>query len=95
MMLSKKTEIIENINEPNTPETVLFGLILVNFFHLKNFPKTYPPTSEQIVKIITQIKSIYDDTVSFLKNRIESKANTRITAKNIIVNFLLKAENSS
>ena len=85
----------EKIKEPIAPEIVFFGLIFVNFFHLKSFPKTYPPTSEQIVKIIIQINSIYDDTVSFLKNRIESKANTRITAKNIIVNFLLKAENSS
>ena len=34
--LSKK----ENINEPRTPDTVLFGLIDVNFFHLNIFPKT-------------------------------------------------------
>ena len=43
----------ENINDPNTPDKVFFGLILVNFFHLKIFPKAYPPTSEQITSIIT------------------------------------------
>ena len=30
----------ESINEPKTPEKVFFGLILVNFFHLSNLPKT-------------------------------------------------------
>ena len=30
----------ENINEPRTPDTVLLGLIDVNFFHLNIFPKT-------------------------------------------------------
>ena len=28
----------EKINDPNTPDTVLLGLIFVNFFHLKTFP---------------------------------------------------------
>ena len=41
------------MNEPIEPDTVLLGLILVNFFPPKVFPKTYPPTSEktQIMKI--------------------------------------------
>ena len=28
----------EKINDPKTPDKVFFGLILVNFFHLKIFP---------------------------------------------------------
>ena len=43
----------ENANDPKTPDKVLFGLILVNFFHLKIFPKTYPPTSEHTHRMIT------------------------------------------
>ena len=50
------TENNEKIKEPNTPDKVFLGLILVNFFHLKIFPKTYPPTSEHIHKIITHNK---------------------------------------
>ena len=42
----------DNINDPTTPDKVFLGLILVNFFHLKIFPKVYPPTSEQITRII-------------------------------------------
>ena len=42
----------ENINDPKTPDKVLLGLIEVNFFHLKIFPKTYPPTSEHIQRMI-------------------------------------------
>ena len=47
------TENKENINDPKTPDKVFFGLIEVNFFHLKIFPKTYPPTSEHIQRMIT------------------------------------------
>ena len=36
-----------NIKEPIVPETVLFGLILVNFFPPINLPITYPPISEK------------------------------------------------
>ena len=36
-----------NIKEPIVPETVLFGLILVNFFPPINLPTTYPPISEK------------------------------------------------
>ena len=36
----KKTDSIEKKKEPITPDKVLLGLILVNFFHLKTFPKT-------------------------------------------------------
>ena len=64
---NKKTEHKEKINEPKTPDIVFFGLIFVNFFHLKSFPNTYPPTSEAIVKIITQINKTNDEAVSFLK----------------------------
>ena len=39
---------IEKKYDPKTPEMVFFGLILVNFLHLKIFPKTYPPISELI-----------------------------------------------
>ncbi len=38
----------DKINEPNEPETVLFGLIFVNFLPLKIFPNDKPPISEQI-----------------------------------------------
>ena len=34
------TKISEKKNDPKTPEMVLFGLIFVNFFHLKTLPKT-------------------------------------------------------
>ena len=70
---NKKTEHKEKINEPKAPDTVFFGLIFVNFFHLKIFPNIYPPTSEQIVRIITQINKTNDEAVSFLKCKIESK----------------------
>ena len=36
----------EKINEPNHPEIVLFGLILVSFFPPIVLPTTYPPMSE-------------------------------------------------
>ena len=36
----------EKISEPTEPEIVLFGLILVNFGPLNNFPKINPPISE-------------------------------------------------
>ncbi len=44
----------ETVKEPKTPDKVFFGLILVSFFHLNVFPNTYPPTSEQMVRIINQ-----------------------------------------
>ena len=47
-------QIIEKKNDPKTPEIVFFGLILVNFFHLKILPKTYPPISEHMQRIIIQ-----------------------------------------
>ena len=45
--------IIEKTNEPMLPDTVLFGLIFVNFFPPINLPTKYPPVSEnmQIIKI--------------------------------------------
>ena len=46
----------ENVNEPKTPDKVFFGLILVNFFHLKIFPNTYPPTSEHTTRMIIHNK---------------------------------------
>ena len=92
---NKKTEAKENTNEPKAPDTVLFGLILVNFFHLKIFPKVQPPISEHIVRIIIQINKTNDDAVSFLNCKIESKDITRITSKKIIYNFLLKTEKTS
>ncbi len=57
----KKFNIINGINEnriePMLPEIVLFGLILVNFGPLIDFPTMYPPTSENIHILITNIKS--------------------------------------
>ena len=44
----------EKKKDPKTPEIVFFGLILLNFFHLKIFPKTYPPISENIQSMTTQ-----------------------------------------
>ena len=38
----------EKIKDPIDPDIVFFGLILVNFFPLKNFPKTKPPISDDI-----------------------------------------------
>ena len=38
----------ESTNDPIEPEIVLFGLILVNFLPLKNFPNSSPPISEEI-----------------------------------------------
>ena len=55
---NKKTEPNEKIKEPATPDKVLFGLILVSFFPLKVFPKTYPPISEHTVRIIIHISKI-------------------------------------
>ena len=43
--------------------------------------------SDAIVKIITQINNIYEDTVSFLKNKIASSEETKIKSKIIIVSF--------
>ena len=48
----------ENINDPKAPDKVFFGLIEVNFFHLKVFPKTYPPISEHIQRMITHNKEV-------------------------------------
>ena len=47
-------QISEKKKDPKTPEIVFFGLILVNFFHLKILPKTYPPMSENIQRMTTQ-----------------------------------------
>ena len=54
--LAIKTENKENINEPKTPDRVFLGLILVNFFHLKIIPNTYPPTSEHTTRMIIHNK---------------------------------------
>ena len=35
---SNKSEKIEKTKDPITPDNVLFGLIYLNFFHLKIFP---------------------------------------------------------
>ena len=37
--LAINTENKENTNDPKTQDKVFLGLILVNFFHLKIFPK--------------------------------------------------------
>ena len=92
---NKKTEAKENIKEPRTPDIVFFGLIFVNFFHLKSFPNKYPPTSELIVKIIIQISKTNDDAVSFLRCKIESNDRKSIMSKKNIDVFLLKTENTS
>ena len=68
---------IDNINEPIIPEYVLFGLILVNFFPLKNFPKIKPPMSERIHIDTTKIKFQLmfgwfcknSSTITFIKNK--------------------------
>ena len=39
---------VTNTKEPMLPEIVLFGLIFVSFFPLKNLPKTNPPISERM-----------------------------------------------
>ena len=36
----------------------MFGLILVNFLPLNNFPKKYPPTSDETVIVKTNNKNI-------------------------------------
>ena len=53
-MLSKKgIKTNENKKEPIDPEIVLFGLIFVSFFPLKNLPTNKPPTSVKIeIRII-------------------------------------------
>ena len=43
-----KIGIIENKNEPIQPDTVLLGLILVNFLPPILLPTTYPPISEKM-----------------------------------------------
>jgi hypothetical protein len=53
MKSARNNENKEKINEPNTPDRVFLGLIFVNFFHLKVFPKMYPPISEHTTSIIT------------------------------------------
>ena len=54
--VSKKIykQTIEKKYDPKTPEIVFLGLILVNFFHLKILPKTYPPISELIETAIAR-----------------------------------------
>ena len=47
----------ENINDPNAPEIVLLGLILVNFGPLNILPKIKPPISEAI-QLNKRVKSI-------------------------------------
>jgi hypothetical protein len=54
------TENKEITNDPKTPDKVFFGLIFVSFFHLNTLPNTYPPTSEQIVRVINQISNSND-----------------------------------
>ena len=85
-------KISENIYDPINPEYVLFGLIFVNFLPLNILPNMYPPMSEQIVNIITQIKRTKDDAVSFLKCNVESNAKTKMISKSIIEVFLLNDE---
>tara|TARA_Y100001980_G_C14359902_1_gene168155 strand:+ start:148 stop:471 length:324 start_codon:yes stop_codon:yes gene_type:complete len=93
--LITKTDNNEKIKDPRIPDNVLFGLSLVNLRPLNILPKTYPPISESIVKIIIQIKRKKDEAVSFLKNNNASKEETRIISNNIIVIFLLKTEKTS
>ena len=50
---AKNIENNENTKEPKAPDKVFLGLIFVNFFHLKVFPKTYPPISESTQRIMT------------------------------------------
>ena len=45
--------------------------------------------------VIAQINNTKDEVVSFLKNKIESSDDTKITYKNIIENFFLNTENTS
>ena len=52
--LKTTRQINEQKYDPKTPEMVLFGLIFVNFFHLKILPKTYPPISELIEIVIAK-----------------------------------------
>ena len=59
--LSKSIENKENTNDPKTPDKVFLGLILVNFFHLKIFPKAQPPTSEHITRITIHNNKINED----------------------------------
>ena len=58
------------MKDPIEPEIVLFGLILVNFFPLKNLPNNKPPISEQM-----QIEN---------KNNITNFKSSWETLKNII-----------
>tara|TARA_B100000780_G_C20837651_1_gene332870 strand:+ start:60 stop:236 length:177 start_codon:yes stop_codon:yes gene_type:complete len=52
--MSVYKKIIENKNEPNDPEIVFCGLILVSLGPLNILPKINPPTSDatQVNKII-------------------------------------------
>ena len=61
-------EIIERIYPPIIPEKVLFGLNLVNFGPLNNFPKTYPPISVEIQMIVISIKiqSVLNKSIVFI-----------------------------
>ena len=63
-MLKIGTKVSERMKDPIEPEIVLFGLILVNFFPLKNLPNNKPPISEQIQienkNNITNLKSSWE-----------------------------------
>ena len=51
--------------------------------------------SEKTVNKIAHISKVNDVAVSFLKNKIDNKADTKITSKIIIVVFLLNTEKTS
>lgn len=95
ILLTNIKEPKENINEPKTPENVFLGLILVNFFHLNILPKVYPPTSEQMQRIITHKSSANVISPPSVRKYIEYKDRINTKSRNNIIGLLLNVDKSS
>ena len=74
---------------------VFCGLILVNFFHLKIFPKIYPPISELMHRAITKQRRNIDSSLESLRQEIEKRDKINIKDKNNIIFIFLNTDNNS
>jgi hypothetical protein len=86
----------ENIKEPIEPDIVLFGLIFVNFFPLKNFPNTIPPMSDIIAtdneKIKMTNKSVFIVFTAIIKKTTPDKySNEDALYTNLKILFLMSS----
>ena len=82
------------MKEPNDPDIVFLGLILVNFFPLKIFPITRPPISEttetKMEYTITISNWVFVDLALIIKKINTDKYNNEIALYINLNNFSLK-----